>query len=142
MLWFMTPDTHWSLGSHQIWLVSKWKLYPTEITKMSNDEMALAFAKQACSKKHRLMRYGLFTRKDGITCCIFDNDGPKDGLRDKELAEFRRYLQVNGIKEVGFATYPKSGKNAGHTTAILFETDKPGETFQEYDGIKEEWNPE
>jgi len=59
---------------------------------------------------------------------VLYNNNPYErhpALRDEELAEFRERLRVEGVKELGFATFPESG----YTYAMIIDASRDREQF-------------
>ena len=90
-------------------------------TKASWQRMAEFYARDAF-EAHWRSRRGLWELGDVGLLCLYNNNpyAHDPTLRDKETAEFRRKLKVEGIKEVAYATYPPEGQEyAGYTYAMI-----------------------
>jgi hypothetical protein len=55
--------------------------------------------------------------------CVYNNNpyAQHPDRRDEETATFRRWLTMNGIKELAYATYPETGEGAGYTYAMIID---------------------
>jgi transcriptional regulator with XRE-family HTH domain len=92
-------------------------------TKASWQRLADALAWDA-HENHFPSRRGVWFLKDEGVLCIFNNNpyAKYPTLRDEELAEFRRRMRAERIKELAYATYPPKGQeDAGYTYAMLIE---------------------
>ena len=92
--------------------------------KTDFQKMALQCAKQACDDNFESRRGVDLLEKERLVCVYNNNPYAQfPDHRDKELARFRELLTEHKLQEVGFATYPLSGEEAGYTFAILIDTD-------------------
>ncbi|WP_165245545.1 hypothetical protein [Paludisphaera soli] len=85
--------------------------------------LAQDLALHAC-EDHFPTRRGVWFIEEAGVLCLFNNN-PYEGfptLRDEELAEFRRLLDVEGLRELAYATYPPEGdEDPGYTYAMIIE---------------------
>ena len=69
-------------------------------------------------------RRGVWYLERYAVLCLYNNNPytVDPARRDRELAEFRRRLQAEGIAELAFATYPPEGDDyPGYTYALLMD---------------------
>jgi len=94
-------------------------------------KLAAKAAEEAC-KENFESRRGLYEvvktpNARGSVICVYNNnpwDDFKDGKsarRDAETEEFRAALAKEGIEELAYETYPKSGEDAGYTFAMIVD---------------------
>lgn len=105
-------------------------------TKAGN-ELALAIAKDGF-ETHRQMPFGCGVAGyvgplDG-SLVMFDNCRLWDDARELQLVELRKILDARGISEVGFASFPPTGPQAGHTVAVVFDCGEEHKAF-----IRDTW---
>jgi transcriptional regulator with XRE-family HTH domain len=93
------------------------------MTKKSWAEFAFKCAFDA-HENHFPSRRGVWFIED-LDVLVLYNNNPYEKYptrRDEELAEFRRRMKAEGIKELAFATYPPEGKEqAGYTYALVID---------------------
>jgi transcriptional regulator with XRE-family HTH domain len=95
----------------------------TKLTKADWQRHARNFAQDAC-ENHFSSRRGVWIIEDLGVLCLYNNNpySQYPTLRDEELAEFRRRMKAEGIKELAYATYPPEGEeDAGYTYAMLID---------------------
>ena len=85
-------------------------------------ELAYECARDA-NENHLSTHRGIWAFEDEAVLCLYNNTPYADypTLRDEERAEFRRWLEAEGIRELAYATYPEGGERAGHTYAMLLD---------------------
>jgi transcriptional regulator with XRE-family HTH domain len=99
--------------------------------KFSWPEFAEGCAKDAC-ENHFPSRRGVWYIQD-LNVLVIYNNNPYDrnpGLRDGEVAEFRRRLLAEGLKELAYATYPPPGaEDEGYTFAMVIDAGRDREEW-------------
>jgi transcriptional regulator with XRE-family HTH domain len=97
-------------------------LISARISKALWHDLARFWAEEA-GENHFPSRRGVwFLDKLGVLC-VYNNHpyAAYPTLRDQETEEFRAWLKQKRIKELGYATYPESGQDAGYTYAMLLD---------------------
>ena len=95
-------------------------------TKVNWEVVAMGAAKDA-SENNFSSRRGIYFFEDVNVLCVYNNHPygseplTKQTRRDKETADFRCWLKQQDIKELGYATYPETGEDAGYTYAMLLD---------------------
>jgi len=93
------------------------------------------------SENHFESRRGIYpmTLWDSVSfggvLCIYNNNPYSAGshFREEETARIRAWLHEQKIEELGYATYPPDGEEAGYTYAMLIRADQ-----DKQDAIKRE----
>ena len=75
--------------------------------------------------KHFSSRRGVWYFEDADLLVLYNNNPHEH--RDEELAALRDILVGHGIKELAFATYPRKGKDAGYTYAMVVDASRDRE---------------
>jgi hypothetical protein len=91
--------------------------------------LALALARNA-NENNFHAHWGYCDLEDVGKSCVYNNRGDTDTRRE-HLAEFRRRMEAKGIRELGFASYPEQGEDAGFTFAMILDCGPAGLTWAE-----------
>jgi transcriptional regulator with XRE-family HTH domain len=92
-------------------------------TKVNYESIALAFARDA-NENNFSSRRGVLPIEGGLVCIYNNNPYNDPQVRERETAQFRRWLRSQGIKELAYATYPPTGEDAGYTYAMILRAEE------------------
>ena len=94
----------------------------TAKAKVDWELLAQVSARDACENNFSSRR-GIYYYEDADVLCVYNNNpyAENPSLRDIETKKFRGWLKQQGIKELAYATYPKTGDDAGYTYAMLLD---------------------
>ena len=99
----------------------------SERTKRDWNALARALAMDAHEDNFHV-HWGYWDLEDTGQSCVYNNRGDSE-MRRKHLAEFRRRMEAEGIRELAFASYPEQGEDAGFTFAMILDCGPEGLTW-------------
>jgi hypothetical protein len=84
-------------------------------------------------------RCGVWGFEDSDTLVIYNNNPYSDSAtrRDTETAAFRAWMKAERMQELAYATYPREGKDAGYSYAMVIRMggDRQDDVVEALDAI-------